>query len=144
MKNLNILIIISFLFVLTVGCNKDSTDDSIDPSLLLIDFTEPYLEFCVTLEELLSNVDVPDEFQDQETLIIFNNPKNGIKQIRYRLYEVYSTDMNLYGNSNVEFYHNQQNFSFIKNWLTNKYGPPEPSSIETHLDSYVWYNPDIE
>src|SRR5690606_6130244 len=82
--------------------------------------------------------------QDQETLIIFNNPKNGIKQIRYRLYEVYSTDMNLYGNSNVEFYHNQQNFSFIKNWLTNKYGPPEPSSIETHLDSYVWYNPDIE
>ena len=128
-----VLVLICFL---SISC---SSDDSINKEELLSDFTEPYLEFCILKEELLENIPAPDDVRGVDSpLYTIYNPQNGIEEIRYSIEENYQDNISLYKNSNVEFYPNRQNYEFIKDWLTNKYGNPELTQVETHLDTYYF------
>ncbi len=84
-------------------------------------------------------VTTPDEIvQTSGTLFIFNNPQNGVIEIRYLVYEDTFDDFPIYDNVNVEIYPNQNNFNFILNWLTNKYGSHQILEIVPYYDTYFW------
>jgi len=116
-----------------------SNDDSIDSSLLVSHYIEPNLQFCISQQELIDIEGEPDVIKPfVGTLLYYNNPQNGVKEIRYLIEKPIYKDSYFYTNSNVELFPNQKNFDYILNWLTNKYGTPEIIEVVPYFDTYYW------
>ncbi len=122
------LILITFL---NFSCSSD--DSSSSKKRLLTDFTEPFLGFCISEEELLTKLFEPDDMVGQtEALYKFYQPQNGVEEVRYKIIKNQLDDEYLYKNTNVEFYPNDPNFEFMMDWLANKYGEPELTPVENY------------
>lgn len=113
--------IISILFFTGFNLSFSSDDSSINENEKLSSFTEPFLGFCISVEELLNNINEPDNVTEQpESLYKFYQTQDGVEEVRYRITKNRYDDQYLYNNTNVEFYPGRQNFEFMMNWLTNK------------------------
>lgn len=134
-----------FLFYALSNLSCYSDDASIPENEKLSSFTEPFLQFCISEEELLSNLPDPDEVMAQPaSLYTFYATENGIKEIRYKVNKNQLDDQYLYNNTNVEFHPNSENFEFMMDWLTAKYGEPNFTQIESYLDTYYFNEPRSE
>ena len=133
---------ISILMITLLNLSCSSDDSSIPKNELLNSFTEPFLEFCISEEELLDNLPEPDDVMVQpEALYTFYSTENGIKEIRYKIKKNQLDDQYFYRNTNVEFYPHNENFEFMMNWLTAKYGEPIFTQVESYLDTYYFNEP---
>ena len=137
MKSKITIISILFFTVFNLSCSSD--DSSLNENEKLNNFTEPFLGFCISDEELLNNINEPDNVTEQpESLYKFYQTQDGVEEVRYRITKNRYDDQYLYNNTNVEFYPGRQNFEFMMNWLTNKYGEPRFTQVEVYLDTYYF------
>ncbi|PZD76753.1 hypothetical protein [Mesonia sp. K7] len=137
MKTKITFIIILFISFFNFSCSSE--DSSIPEDELLKSFTEPFLVFCISEDELLSNLPEPDEVIGQaETTYTFYRTQNGVEEVRYNIKKNTYDEQYFYRNNNVEFYPHEQNFEFMMNWLSDKYGEPSFIQIESYLDTYYF------
>ena len=76
-----------------------------------------------------------------EALYTFYTNENGIKEVRYKIKKNQLDDQYFYRNTNVEFHPHTENFEFMMDWLTAKYGEPRFTQIESYLDTYYFNEP---
>jgi hypothetical protein len=127
--------LIALIVFINFSCSSD--DSSLNEKLS--SFTEPFLGFCISDEELLNNINKPDNVTEQpESLYKFYQTQDGVEEVRYRITKNRYDDQYLYNNTNVEFYPGSQNFEFMMNWLANKYGEPKFTQVEVYLDTYYF------
>ena len=140
MKSKITLTLILFYALSNFSCSSD--DASIPEDEKLSSFTEPFLQFCISEEELLNNLPEADEVMVQpEALYTFYTNENGIKEVRYKIKKNQLDDQYFYRNTNVEFHPHTENFEFMMDWLTAKYGEPRFTQIESYLDTYYFNEP---
>ena len=122
MKSKITLTLILFYALSNFSCSSD--DSSIPEEEKLSSFTEPFLQFCISEEELLNNLPEADEVM-----------------VRYKIKKNQLDDQYFYRNTNVEFHPHTENFEFMMDWLTAKYGEPRFTQIESYLDTYYFNEP---